>query len=166
MATKGWWGDKIIITLTSDGERRHKKWCEHYCSEDKSCSRICGKCPGSATCEFYKPITKEEEPIWRVVQPDVEEPQPKKDGRKPLIREIYRLISYSDKLLGQTVMVKNTPYTFRIGEVVKEDFYFFSVEYGGRIHKYEKRTAIRNGSVYTYDETKCCFDYEEEEEEN
>ena len=160
MSIAGWWGDKIIITLTSDGKRRHKTWCEHYCSEDGACRKNCSKCVGSATCQHYKSTIDEEEPIW-TVKPSLPKEPTESEGRTPIKTEIFRLVSQTEKILGKTVMVRNTPHTFRIGEVVSEDFYFFSVEYGGKVHKYEKRTATRNRSVYVYEEEKCHFVYEE-----
>lgn len=60
----------------------------------------------------------------------------------------------------RTVLVKVTPYTFRIGAVVDDDFYFFTVNFDGRNHKYEKRTVFRNDGLYIFTEVEV--DYGEE----
>ena len=52
--TGNWGGDKTILVLKSDGTRRNKKWCENYRASDNFCSVFCGKCIGSAHCDYYK----------------------------------------------------------------------------------------------------------------
>jgi len=63
MSFTGWWGDKVIVNLKSDGVRRHKKWCKHYSYGE--CDKLCGKCIGSAFCEQYVNGIAEAEPVWR-----------------------------------------------------------------------------------------------------
>lgn len=147
----GDWGDKIIITLHSDGERRHKKWCDNY--DDNYCRVLCEKCVGSAHCEHYKNKNADSSHIFyrKVVGEGGtgEVPDEKTTGVSDC-RERYRIASYGDKLLNKIILIKNTPHTFRICEVTSEDFYFFTVEYDGKKHRYEKRTAYRNNSVYIF----------------
>lgn len=163
MSDTGNWGDKIIITLHSDGERRHKKWCDNY--DDNFCRVRCEKCIGSAHCEYYKNKYADNSHVF--YRKKVGEGG---TGKMPGInrlseigawRERYRAASYGDKLLHEIVFVRNTPHTFRICEVKNEDFYYFIVEYDGREHKYEKRTAYRRHSVYIF----CGLEFDGNEEQ-
>lgn len=163
MSFTGWWGDKVIVNLKSDGVRRHKKWCKHY--SDGECDKLCGKCIGSAFCEHYQNDIAEAEPVWRARE-DVDLFDVKGiDGTsilprplKIVKREFYRQAGRTEKLIGKAVMVRNTPYTFRIGEVVEESFSHMGVEYGGRIHTYDKKTAFRNEGVYVLEGERCFYD--------
>ena len=165
MSDTGWWGDKIIVVLQSDGRRRHKKWCKHYrCG---NCDvRYC-KCVGSAFCERYVDDIHEEEPIW--VQPrcgaEIKIPPEERRERRTQRIEFYRLATPTEKLLGKIVLIKNTPYTLRIGAVISEDFHtgIFSVRYDGGIHKFDRKIANRNKAIYIYEEGKCHFTYDDEE---
>lgn len=149
MSFTGNWGDKLIITLKSDGKRRHKYWCEHY--RDGSCSKLCSKCVGSAFCSMYTDSIKEQEPIWYPKGTDdggvaVAPKKTKAIFKQQFYRKPYR----DEKLLGKIVMVRNTPFTFRIGTAIEDNFYYMSVEYGGKIHKYEKKILFRNNGIYVY----------------
>ena len=151
MSKTGEWGDKIIITLFSDGSRRHKKWCEHYRSGDGYCTALCRKCVSSTHCEHYKSSTgqsfiKKKDVICTPIIVSVDEP-------KPTLREFYRLATRADKLLGKTVLVKINDSTFRIGIVCREDFYNLYIEYDERIHTHDKRTVFNRGSLYLLTET-------------
>ena len=153
MSRTGEWGDKIVITLTSDGKRRHKKWCENYIQEDSFCSVLCRKCIGSAHCEYYRDkLENTQEYIPKSTQP--EETQETLGYKlSPVYDEYYRRATMADKLLGETVLVRGNYNTYKIGTVCYDSFSFFSVEYGGRIHKYSKHLAIRIG-VYVLEDTK------------
>ncbi len=154
MSKTGDWGDKLIITLHSDRKRRHKKWCDHY-RDDNHCAVKCEKCTGSAHCSHYKNNSEDGSDIFYLVRPA--EPDNKNEDKSRqgfALCEYYRLASYGDRLLHKTVLVKNTPHTFSICEVIDEDFYHFVVEYGGKNHKYSKRVAYRNNSVYIFLEFK------------
>lgn len=56
MSKRGDWGDKTIIVLHPNDERRHRKWCEHYSKEDGKCYKTLEKCGGSAHCKNYKVV--------------------------------------------------------------------------------------------------------------
>ena len=162
MPKTGDWGDKIIITLHSDGERRHKKWCDNY--DENNCKVLCGKCVGSAHCDYYKNKNADSSHVFyrkEVGGGGTGEVSDEKPNCIGLWRERYRAASYGDKLLNKIVLIKKTPHTFRICEVTSEDFYFFTVEYDGREHRYEKRTAYRNHSVYIF----CGLEFSENVEE-
>ena len=146
---RGDWGDKIIITLHSDGKRRHKKWCEHY-SDDNHCAALCRKCIGSSHCEYYNNENESSSDIFHHKNDIIEQDNQKKHQSDFVWCELYRAASYGDKLLNQTVLVKRSPFTFRICEVTEEDFHFFSVEYDGKKHKFDKKVAYRNRSVYIF----------------
>lgn len=147
MSYTGWWGDKIIITLHSDGVRRHKMWCIHY--EDKNyCSHLCSKCIGSAFCESY-----------RTTYFDKPTPAPngdKEDGdtTTPLspvtLEEYYSLATRTDKLLGKILLIRDTPSRFRIGRVVTDSFDILGVQYDGKLHKFSKRVLFANGRRNVY----------------
>ena len=157
MSDKGYWGDKIIFTLHSDGIRRHKKWCKNY-GEDGSCSALCGKCVGSAFCEHYKSQFSEEEPIY--VRGNFTQACENKEDTatpsKPKLRfeEIYTRANWGDKLLNKTILIKTMPHKFRIGEVIEEEFRTFTVVFGEMKRKYDKRICFRNNTVYIFNELK------------
>ena len=161
MSTTGNWGDKVIITLPSDGIRRHKNWCINHRKPDNFCSVLCGKCIGSAFCENYKTEIAEEKPVFQEMadagkQVPCINLQPVKPKEFPMT-EYYKLATVSDKLMGKTVLVRNTPHTFRIATVTEEDFYYFSVYYNGATHKYLKRAAMKSKSVYILVESKKFY---------
>lgn len=151
MSKTGDWGDKVIITLHSDGKRRHKLWCDNYCNGN-CCTVFQGKCIGSAHCEYYKnPNEERSEVFYPKILPDREGEEQTIVSKSGFVWcEVYRQASYGDRLLGKTVLVRNTPHTFRICEVLEEDFYFFNVRFDGREHRYSKRVAYQNKSVYIY----------------
>lgn len=131
MSNTGDWGDKIIINLRSDGIRRHKKWCENY--QDGSCKVLCSKCIGSAFCKYYKSKIKEDESTRFYPKPDIQipplPPPSNVPDTIPTYKEHYRPASYGDKLLAKIVLVRITPFIFRIGVVTEESFRTFSVIY-------------------------------------
>ena len=152
MSKTGDWGDKIITTLHSDGIRRHKKWCDNY--DGGHCLAICSKCIGSAHCNNY--INKDEKDSHSFYIKKIGEggsvkiPNDKIDLHR-IWCEFYHLATYGDHLLHKTILVKKTPFTFRIGTVTSEDLHYFIVKYDGSEHKYEKKAAYRNKSVYVFD---------------
>lgn len=149
MSKTGEWGNKIIVVLHSDGKRRHKKWCDNY-SEKNYCDLLCRKCTGSAQCLHYKNDDEKGSDVRYLINPISNKPVGIVKDPKPgfVWCEYYRSASYGDKLLHNIILVKNTPYTFKICEVLEEDFYFFVVEYEGKKHKYSKKFAYRSRSVY------------------
>ena len=152
MSKTGNWGDKIIVSLHSDEKRRHKKWCDNY-REGNYCIANCGRCTGSAHCDFYKNKSEADSNVSYCNKPPRVERETDKHAEMGFIwREYYRPANYGDRLLHSTVLVRSTPYTFRIGEVVNEDLYYFVVKYDGKEHKYSKKTAYRNRSVYIFGE--------------
>ena len=158
MSKKNDWGDKIIITLHSDGKRRHKKWCDHY-QDDNFCDAHCSNCTGSAHCCNYKNKFEESSSVFYLKENAV---SPVTEETKATLNfawcEYYKLASYGDKLLNKTVMIRNTPYTFKIGEIVEEDFNAFVVKYEGKKHRFLKKIAYRNSSVYVFigmDKAEC-----------
>lgn len=147
------WGDMIIITLRSDGIRRHKKWCENYRDSDGfCCAKIC-KCTGSAFCEEYKSDVEEEAPPYipwiEKMNGVIHEEAPQK---KMKYEEYYRRANWGDKLLHRTVLFKKTPSIFKIGVVVEESFHTFTVESNGVRTSYDKKAAYRMGSIYIFTE--------------
>lgn len=152
------WGDKIIITLSSDGERRHKCWCKHYRGEDKYCKAHMCKCTGSAFCSEYASEVEEERPIFIYNEEQVDDVKqdeiirnipPKRCSRYD---EYYRRAGYGDRLLHRTILFKSTMNTFKIGVVTDESLNEFAVEYNGKKVRYDKRAAFRAGGVYIFTE--------------
>ena len=153
MSKTGDWGDKIIITLHSDGVRRHKKWCINY-QDDNYFSLLCEKCRGSAHCKYYKTE------IYSATLGDAEAVEEKKEiceeemPHHPEFEEHYSLASYGDKLLHKTVLVKISPHSAKFGEVVDEDFYYFTAKIDGKPHKYVKRISYARKGIYILTERK------------
>ena len=152
-------GDRIIIALTSDGVRRNKNWCENYRKTDNFCAHFCGKCIGSAFCEYYNSKIKEE--VFRPKTDVEDKTEPEKsptvvgdEGEVLTRREYYVRAEFFDKLIGKTVLVKSTPFSFRIGEVLEESLRLLKISYGGRVHIYDRYTAIKNRSVYLLNDYK------------
>lgn len=169
MSTTGCWGSSLIVYLHSDGKRRHKKWCDYYEDAESFCRYKCEKCCGSAFCEHYKDGAREEEPIWTSKIKYVDPPRPAnppKQTVKVAKCEFYRLATRGEHLLGKTVMVRNTPHTFRIGIVIEDSFDYFSVDYEGRVHKYEKRRCFSNNALYIYTGENYYREYEDHIDED
>ena len=149
MSAKGDWGNKIIIALHSDGKRRHKKWCDNYC--DDYCTARQSKCIGSPHCDYYQNKNEQTSDVFyskpAAGNEDVNVARTKSGF---IWCEHYRQASYGDKLLHNVILVKNTAHSFKICEVMEEDFYFFKVNFDGHDHKYSKRVAYENGSVYIF----------------
>jgi hypothetical protein len=148
------WGDKVIITLHSDGERRYKKWCDKYC--DGECRYYLGKCTGSVHCTQYKNKYDDHSGSFYQKKEDVQIPdQPASLPKTGYVFEQYfRRARLYEKLLGKTVLVRSAAYILRFGVVTEESFEIISVFYEGQVHKYDRRTAYRSGSIYVYEETK------------
>ena len=149
MSNRGDWGDKIIITLHSDGIRRHKNWCKHYESISNYCNAKCDKCIGSAHCDAYTAdFVIEQAPV---IKPTADLKHPTETPEKELIfikEEIYRLATRTYKLLGRTVIVRTTPYKMCIGVVTEDSFDRFEATCDSCVHKYMKRTTFRGKNVY------------------
>ena len=157
MSSKGTWGDMLIVVLKSDGIRRHKKWCKHY--EEGYCNKLCGKCIGSAHCEYYQnEITEQAEYVYA----NEEQQEEIKKGKKTDFNEVFVPATRTDKLLDKVILIRNTPYTFRIGVVTYEDFYKLEVKYNGKIHKYDKRKTFEHENVYVMKETYAASDNDSE----
>lgn len=54
MSKTGSWGDKSIIYLHSNDERRNRRNCVNYRHNDGYCEIYYSKCLGSTHCKFYK----------------------------------------------------------------------------------------------------------------
>ena len=72
----------------------------------------------------------------------------------PEFEEHYSLASYGDKLLHKTVLVKISPHSAKFGEVVDEDFYYFTAKIDGKPHKYVKRISYARKGIYILTERK------------
>ena len=114
MPQRGWWGDKVIITLSSDDLPRHKNWCEHYRKSDNHCCKQNLKCFGSAHCSYY--IKKGSSGFTEI---DVGNPQIPTEVTKEIILPeeeksikavsssvLGRHPSFGEKMVGKIVFVK------------------------------------------------------------
>ena len=149
------WGDKIIITLHSDGERRYKKWCKNY--RDGSCKYYLGKCTGSAHCEQYKNRYDDGSSTFHVTGKDDVKTvgQSGETSSKSLpLEEYYRRAGIFEKLCGKEVLVRSKPYVFRFGTVVADGDQHWLVEYDGKVHQCDRKTVFRNGAMYVCVEKK------------
>lgn len=54
MSKTGLWGDKIIVYLHSNDEKRDRHWCVNYRNHDNYCCERHGKCIGSSHCKYYE----------------------------------------------------------------------------------------------------------------
>lgn len=150
MSHRNDWGDYIIITLHSDGKRRHKKWCDNYRS-DNYCTLLGARCFGSAHCDFYKnKDEKRSDIIYPEIQATPNDCNAQKTTAAFVFGEHYRRANLGDKLLHKTVLIKDTPFSFKICEVVEEDFQRFTVIRSGKKHVYSKRIACKSNSVYIF----------------
>ena len=147
------WGDKLIVCLPSDGVRRHKTWCDHYCDDGYCKSRLIN-CPGSAHCEYYSTDITEVNgyrfPEQIKLPCEIVDRTEKKTTRYVFI-EHYHLAKFGEKLLDKIVLIKSNPYTFRIGKVTEEKFKKLVVEYDGKPHEYNKYTSCKNNAIYLFD---------------
>lgn len=160
MAQKGWWGDKMIISLSSNDKKRQKKWCVYYRKSDKYCTEKICKCTGSAQCKIYQqkegvgPIDYSTVPID---VPVVEvEPTVSNSFASPVNPLTYipgHHPSFGEKLLGAIVLMKNTTGHILVGEVVFESYDFITVEKDdGSQVKYNRRVAISNKTFWVLDD--------------
>ena len=158
MSQRGDWGDKTIITLPSDGVRRHKTWCVNYCTGGH-CILLNGKCRGSSFCRYYKSNMREEGTFSFPEPTPTPTPTPapaqgaEEEKSRVVYKEHYRLAGWGDKLIHKTVLLRKTWFRFRIGVVTDEDFRTFTVEYDGEKHKFDKHAAYKGRSVYIFVES-------------
>lgn len=155
MARTGDWGDKTIITIKSDGVRRHKRWCEHY-DPGNHCSLLNSKCIGSPFCKYYNSKIKEEgnfsfpPPTPTPTPPPTPTEDKGEEKRCVVYKEYYRRAGWGDRLIHKTVLVRKTFFRFRIATVTDEDFRTFTLEYDGKRHKFDKYIAYKAKSVYIF----------------
>ena len=165
MSSTGDWGDKLIVTLHSDGIRRHQNWCRHYEAAGKRCTLLCEKCRGSAFCQYYKTGIKEEAPTTPSLPPKkaragvaTKQPASPKPVTppppSPKVEELFRRAGHGDKLLGKTVLIRKDIFSFKIAEVIEEDFHLFYTLEQGQKRTYVKRTAYEKKAIYILEESK------------
>ena len=164
MAQRGWWGDKVIITLSSDNERRQKTWCEYYDKEDKHCTLRVTKCCGSTQCEYYKkkagvgPIQSKlvpidvpvvhitTQPISNIAEKPEQKPKTLADsipGHTP---------PFGEKLLGKVVLIKKLR-GVDIGEVIDENHDYITIERDdGKVIKFDRKITIRQKTLWVLDD--------------
>ena len=151
MSQRNDWGDKLIVCLPSDGVRRHKRWCKHN-GDENHCDILCGKCPGSAHCDYYESrykISKPEINNNRAITSNCHEQQ----GIRRVLSEFYRRAQFGDKLLHKIVLVKRSESSLKIGTVTQEDFRRITIVYDGEEHHYDKYVACKNRAIYVLEKT-------------
>ena len=165
MANRNDWGDKSIICLVSDGERRHKKWCAF--EDNGYCSRKCRKCTGSAHCEEYVkrfgagpmdthafarvPIAVER----IVIKDEFNVPPSSTIPRKPSVENQIpgRHPYFDEKLVGKVILAKITGNKIVMGEVVSDTADFITVDRDdGVVVKYDRRKTFSLKTVWVLDE--------------
>jgi hypothetical protein len=160
MAQKGWWGDKMIVSLSGKDQRRQKQWCEYYRKTDKFCvERVC-KCTGSSHCEFYKkkpgvgPIDFVSIPRdVTIVNIETQEPTKPESHIDSFTYIPGPNPSFGEKLLGQIILMKNNFGQITVGEVVSENHdYIVAEKDDGSIVKYNRRTAISMKTFWVLDD--------------
>lgn len=164
MAQRGWWGGKVIITLPSDDQKRHKNWCEYYEKEDKRCTFRVTKCGGSMQCEYYKkkagvgPIESSIVPADVPVIHVTDVPSHDTDGTAtPQKKTLADLIpghtpAFGEKLLGKVVLIKK-PSKVEIGEVVDENHDYIIIEKdNGKIAKFDRKMTIHLKILWVLDD--------------
>lgn len=165
MAQAGWWGDKTIIYLSGDGERRHKKWCK-FLGSDGLCSSKCMKCTGSAQCEQYVkrfgagPIDSPESIKIPAEVERVEIKTPKPKISVPVVENqiLGRRPNFDEKLLGKIVFAKTNCNRIIIGEVIAENLDYITIDKDeGGITKYDRRISFSRKSIWVLDEYSHLF---------
>lgn len=173
MSNTGWWGDKTIICLTTDSERRHKTWCRFYSSGEKTCYKGGGKCMGSAHCEYYDKragcgsLKHVEAPDYvptvaiNITEPSIVPKALVYQNSNPYGTTLVgHYPSFGEKLVGKTVLIKVAG-RVEIGEVIDEGRYqsarevinYIAIEYdNGEIKKFDKKTVVRVKSFWILDE--------------
>ena len=164
MPHTGWWGDKVIITLLSDGSRRLKNWCEYYDKVDKHCAFRVTKCCGASQCEYYKkkagvgPVewhqVPAEVPVVHIVDQPVSNVESKPETKVKTLADFIpgHNPPFGEKLLGKVVIIKQ-PRRGNIGEVVDENHDYIIIERDdGRVSKFERKTTIRVKALWVVDD--------------
>lgn len=160
MAQKGWWGDKLIISLSGKDQRRQKNWCVYYRPADKFCTEQVCKCMGASHCKFYKkkhgvgPVdfatVPQSIPIVKV--------DSSVDANQSSIPSVFTYIpghnpSFGEKLMGQIVLMKNNTGHITVGEVVFENHDIIAVEKdNGDVVKYSRRVAVSMKTFWVLDD--------------
>lgn len=160
MATRGWWGDKVIITLSSNDEQRNKNWCIHYQRSDKFCSELLCKCVGSAHCEHYEKKPGCGPVDIKVIPQEVRFASPIATTPSTSHTKIDELAyipghnpPFGEKLLGKVVLIKNNFGKASLGEVVDENHDYITIEKdNGSIVKYSRKVAVAQKTFWVLDE--------------
>ena len=168
MSKTGWWGDKVIICLSSHDERRHKNWCLHYKRTDKLCVKTGLQCMGSAHCNFYDcqagvgPLKQEDKKsIPQGVPVIVDNPncppeilRTENDRLRLNARVcvVGHYATYGDKLCGEVVLVKRPGMKYAIGQILDQGNETFVAELDdGKKLTFMKKEAIRNKAFWVLD---------------
>ena len=160
MAQKGWWGDKMIVSLSGKDQRRQKQWCDFYRKDDKFCTKQVLKCQGSSQCPYYKKKAGRGPVDERIIPKDIpvkvfEEP---KSNTTNVTTHIYSYIPghnppFGEKLLGAIVLIKGIAGHITVGEVIFENHDIVQVEKDdGTIVKYSRRYAVSNKTFWVLDD--------------
>lgn len=162
MSLKGWWGDKVIICLISDGIRRHKKWCEYY-EKDNRCSFKCIKCSGSAFCNEYKkrdeagPITlySSTEIPPEVKRVEIKDEPSMPPIKQPAIDNLFpgRYPKYDENLVGYVVLAKTGFNKIVLGLVIDANRDYITIDKDDAgITKYDRRISFLRNSIWVLEE--------------
>ena len=160
MSSRGWWGGKVIIALSSDDQKRQKSWCEYYEKEDRHCTFKVTQCCGSAHCEYYKkkagvgPIEKsllpDDVPVVHI--PPVP-PRVNAEQRHKTLADVLagHTPPFGEKLIGKVVLI-NQLRKIDIGEVVSENHDVITIERDdGKIIKFDRKTTISQKTLWVLD---------------
>ena len=161
MSERGSWGDKIIIYLKSNSERRHKTWCVYY--EDGYCKHKMQKCCGSAFCESYLqkagagPVSEYGVPDF---VPEIDVCTGTNVKREPECRNrnvvLCHYATFKERLIGKLVLIKQVDKAV-IGEVVNmEGFYIVVDRDDGKISKFNRNIVIKNKALWVIDNLTDC----------
>ena len=177
MSDKGWWGDKLIFVLTSDGEKRHKKWCVFFDNDDKLCLKRGARCPGSAFCNEYEKregVGVVEKEKFKYIPHDVIKtcafPLSSEIVDAPITKELIGVrvrpdvpkyisdivachpIKQGEKLVGNVVII-NLLYKVLFGEVKSFDLERLVIECdNGEIKSFITKEAVRQKHIFAVDE--------------
>ena len=165
MSQTGWWGDKVIITLSANDGRRHKSWCVNYAN--KKCILSCDKCMGSAHCEKYVckrgegpiapnlvPKTVQHVEITTRPQKSANPPKPNPEPHNPFwVAHIPgHSARYGENLLDKLVVMQCPYGRIEFGVVTEKTSDCIWIERDdGKIKKYSYIEAIRKKGLWVID---------------
>lgn len=160
MANTGWWGDKVIISLSSNDKPRHKKWCVHYRKSDNHCCEQNLKCNGSSHCVYYSEMSTCGPTVITdnvVVPEDVSIVEEVDKNKSPNLKGLSaaflgRHPCLSEKMLGKIVAVRVNLSLITLGDVIAEDNESFTIEKdNGVTSKYSRKVVLKAKSVWIID---------------